>query len=305
VLNLVKNVDARKNTFLRMAGSGLWTTSTLNLTFTENFVAWSRRITDSCTNHIDIQTDDSIFEKNIGYKNEGGFFESMGLSDNNVVRYCVSVDDGQEDLGDGERSHHANSVFLTGYTAAPKGTNYRVAPTNITMNNNLLASTASATQYWRILDKPTGIVVANNQFIVGQGKIELIDDSTKYDHAAITGHANLVGGDEAALEKFEGIMTASDTARVDATTSDSYAQGFADVITSYLDNTHGSMLSYDELKDRLCALSEPTAVALAKSKMSAYPVNVPLYTSQLPPSTVDFCGKSVQGNIIGPIQGNA
>jgi len=180
-----------------------------------------------------------------------------------------------------------------------------VAPTNITMNNNLLASTASATQYWRILDKPTGIVVANNQFIVGQGKIELIDDSTKYDHAAITGHANLVGGDEAALEKFEGIMTASDTARVDATTSDSYAQGFADVITSYLDNTHGSMLSYDELKDRLCALSEPTAVALAKSKMSAYPVNVPLYTSQLPPSTVDFCGKSVQGNIIGPIQGNA
>ena len=27
----------------------------------------------------------------------------MGLSDNIVVRYCISVDDGQENLGDGER----------------------------------------------------------------------------------------------------------------------------------------------------------------------------------------------------------
>ena len=106
---------AQRNTFIRMAGSGLWSTQTYDLVFSHNFVAYSRRVTDACTNHVDIQNDDSVFEYNIGYRNEGGFFESMGLSDNIVTRYCVSVDDGQEDYGDGERTHHANTVFLTGY----------------------------------------------------------------------------------------------------------------------------------------------------------------------------------------------
>merc|ERR1719181_2391571 len=146
------------------------------------------------------------------------------------------------------------------------------------MNNNLIVSTASATQYWSIKDDPTGIVVANNEFIVGQGTIELLP-SKNYDVAAITGHANLVGGTEAALQNFDAMMTATGTARVNAAASDSYAQGYADVITSYLADTSGSMLRFDELKDRLCALSEPAAVALAKRNMVAYPVNIPLFTS--------------------------
>jgi len=41
-----------------------------------------------------------IFEHNISYYNEGGFFESMGFSDNNIMRYSISVDDGIEDLRD-------------------------------------------------------------------------------------------------------------------------------------------------------------------------------------------------------------
>jgi hypothetical protein len=72
VLNRVRNAVAQRNVWIRMAGSGLWTTQTYNLTFSHNLVAFSTRITDSTTNHIDIQTDDSIFEYNIGYRNEVG-----------------------------------------------------------------------------------------------------------------------------------------------------------------------------------------------------------------------------------------
>ena len=71
----------------------------------------------------------------------------MGLSDNNVARYCVSVDDGQEDLADGVRSHPANTIFLTGYTASDVG--FTMAPTNVTLHNNLIVSTNSSTQYFR------------------------------------------------------------------------------------------------------------------------------------------------------------
>ena len=70
VLNRVRNAVAKRNVWIRMAGSGLWTTQTYNLTFSHNIVAFSTRITDSTTNHIDIQTDDSFFEYNIGYRNE-------------------------------------------------------------------------------------------------------------------------------------------------------------------------------------------------------------------------------------------
>ena len=72
VLNRVKLCEATYNTFIRMAGSGLWATQTYHLTFSRNLIAHSRRITDACGNHVDIQNDDSIFEYNVGYKNEGG-----------------------------------------------------------------------------------------------------------------------------------------------------------------------------------------------------------------------------------------
>ena len=115
--------------------------------------------------------------------------------------FGVSVDDGQEDLADGERVHHANTIFLTGYAGtvgpsrpreegrlaagrpggcpsenatcgitgrrlAPGGpgpTNCeadadwttasgegepRVPPTNITVHNNLVVTTANATQHF-------------------------------------------------------------------------------------------------------------------------------------------------------------
>ena len=72
----------------------------------------------------------------------------MGLSDNNVARYCVSVDDGQDDPADGERSHPANTLFLTGY-AGPDPEDIDIAPTNITLHNNLIVSTNRSTQYFR------------------------------------------------------------------------------------------------------------------------------------------------------------
>ena len=70
ILNRVRNAIAEENTFIRMAGSGLWSTQTYNLTFSRNLVAHSRRVTDACANHVDIQNDDSVFEHNIGFKNE-------------------------------------------------------------------------------------------------------------------------------------------------------------------------------------------------------------------------------------------
>ena len=54
VLNRCKNIEATKNTFIRMAGSGFWMTQTENLIFAENFVAFSRRHADATGNHIDI-----------------------------------------------------------------------------------------------------------------------------------------------------------------------------------------------------------------------------------------------------------
>eukprot|EP00966_Prymnesium_polylepis_P310636 7177175-Prymnesium_polylepis.2 len=53
----------------------------------------------------------------------------MGLSDNNVARYCVSVDDGQDDPADGERSHPANTRFLTGYAGPDRKTSTLRRPT--------------------------------------------------------------------------------------------------------------------------------------------------------------------------------
>ena len=67
ILNRVWNLTAQNNTFIRMAGSGLWSTQTYNLLFSQNFISFSRRVTDACANHVDIQNDDSVFEYNIGW----------------------------------------------------------------------------------------------------------------------------------------------------------------------------------------------------------------------------------------------
>eukprot|EP00966_Prymnesium_polylepis_P310635 7177175-Prymnesium_polylepis.1 len=61
--------------------------------FSHNFVAFSTRATDSTTNHVDIQNDDSFFEYNIGYRNEVGAAPSspaMRLQSRSYLRACAA-----------------------------------------------------------------------------------------------------------------------------------------------------------------------------------------------------------------------
>ena len=298
ILNRVWHMRAQRNTFIRMAGSGLWSTQTYDLLFSHNVVAYSRRITDACTNHVDIQNDDSIFEYNVGYKNEGGFFESMGLSDNNVVRYCVSVDDGQEDLGDGLRTHHANTIFLTGY--AGKG-NTPVGPTNITLHNNLVVSTNATTQYYRFINEPQGILLANNEFVVGAGAIEaLATVGTNYEASEIVAASNLVGGDANDLAHFSAMFASLDNALLPESEAIKYADEVAAVVAGYIDGTADpSVVRFDVLQTLICAVKERNDVMKVKATMGPRAVVNSQYDE-------DFCGRKgaadTSGDFIGAIR---
>mmetsp|Transcript_29626 Transcript_29626/g.40209 ORF Transcript_29626/g.40209 Transcript_29626/m.40209 type:complete len:471 (-) Transcript_29626:221-1633(-) len=291
ILNRVLHCLAEKNSFIRMAGSGLWSTQTYDLNFTTNFVAYSRRVTDSCLNHVDIQNDDSIFEYNIGYKNEGGFFESMGYSDNIIVRYCLSIDAGQEDMGDGERDHHANTVFLTGYA----GDGERMGPSNITLHNNLVISTNGSNQYYRYINDPRNILFANNEFILGGGGVmeQLSEVGTNYEQAEVVAVSNLIGGNSDSIDAWEVMHDVSKPGYTGETSADMYAALYNDVMTTYLDETEPSDLSYDEIRTRLCAVNDYTPVTELKTGMS----KVALAADS------DLCGRDVStGDFIGAIR---
>ena len=303
VLNRCKNVEARKNTFMRMGDSGFWMTQSENVTFAQNFIAQSRRSADACANHIDIASDYNIFEHNISWKNEGGFFESMGLADSNVVRYCISVDDGQDDPANGARVNISNEIFLTGYTAS----HGRIAPTNINVHNNLVVSTNSANQAWTIMDSPQAAEFSNNEWIVGDGDIELTNDPNDYERAQITAYSNLVGGSSDAMTNFDDILTASDTAQLAVDASTNYAQSISDVITTYLASTDGDMLNYDDLKDLICAVVIPADVTTIKETMTARAVGYPLFVdgdtyAGTDAQTKDFCDQTISSDFIGAVQ---
>ena len=141
-----------------------------------------------------------------------------------MVRYCVSIDDGQEDYGDGERTHHANTVFLTGYA----GDSDRVAPTNITLYNNLIVSTKAATQYYRFIDQPKRFLMANNEIVVGNGAIESLSTiGTDYSVEQVTARANMVGGNPAAMANSTALFGASGGERLDASAAKTYANDVA------------------------------------------------------------------------------
>jgi hypothetical protein len=300
ILNRVWQARAQRNTFIRMAGSGLWSTQTHDLFFSQNVVAYSRRVTDACANHVDIQNDDSRFERNVGYKNEGGFFESMGLSDNNVVRFCVSVDDGQEDLGDGERIHHANSIFLTGY--AGQG-NTPMAPTNITLHNNLVVSTNAATQYYRFINEPKHILLANNEFVVGGGSIESLSTiGVNYEATEIIAASNLIGGRDDEMTHFTDMFTSSGNALLPEDEALSYADEVAAVVADYIDGTDPSLVRFEAMKVLICAVENRDNVMRQKSMMEPHPVMLDTDDQH----EDDFCGRTgnmyVSGNFIGAIR---
>ena len=293
VLNRVKHCDARFNTFIRMAGSGLWAVQTYNLTFSRNLVAYSRRVTDACANHVDIQNDDSVFEYNVGYRNEGGYFESMGLSDNNVARFGISVDDGQEDAADGDRTHHANTIFLTGY--AGQGSP-RVPPTNVTVHNNLIVTTANTTQHFSFQDRPKNVLFANNEWIVGHGTIELLPSA--YNVAELVGEANLVGGNVQAQLNFDALLSTTGTKRFAAAAAGEYAAQLADTVAAYVDAMPPALLRFEEVQALVCALAQPVAVTLAKSAMTpSSKADARLYAQHgaLAPAGVDFCERACEG----------
>jgi hypothetical protein len=295
VLNRVDTAHVHRNVFVRLAGSGFWCTQTYGVVFSHNIVAEGVRVTDTTTNHIDIQVDGAVFEYNIGYKNEGGFFESMGLSDNNVARYCISVDEGMaDDPADGDRAHQANSIFFTGYTAEDD----RVGPTNVTLHNNMIVSTGSvgATQYMSVIDYPTGIYLADNEIIVGNGHWDTL--KTYYDVATFTSASNLIGGPQAALDSFNAAFTSSGNALMAEADSVSYADLVGNVVKTYMEK-HPLTMSYAELHTALCELSEPAAVTAAKAGMPfADPITS--WGPTIAPADGDFCGRPIPaGGFIG------
>jgi len=319
ILNRVRGVTAQYNSFVRMAGSGLWSTQTYDLNFSHNFVAWSRRVTDSTTNHVDIQNDDSLFEYNIGYKNEGGFFESMGRSDNIVTRYCVSINDGQEELGDGERNHIANTIFFTGY-AGPKDTDTGitptpVAPTNMAIYNNLIVSTTNnegqpADQLYVFLNQPENMYFVNNEFVLSNGGHidQHCEEGSDYHRSEFHAQSNLIGADRASFNTFNDMFSSTDNARFDEQEATVYAEQYADVVHNYLlaNEPDLSTLKYDDLRTALCALG----VTRYGNAMNADGGAELLTTAtqfmdtafQYQVDALDFCGNSGTTPFIGAIR---
>jgi len=95
VVNSAKDILFEHNVCIRMYGSCYWSVRTKRSTYRNNFVALSKRITDAFTGHVDIFNKDVEMYGNIGYKNEGGFFEILGWSNVSTMQYSISINDGE------------------------------------------------------------------------------------------------------------------------------------------------------------------------------------------------------------------
>ena len=176
VVNSATDILIENNFFTRLRGSGYWSVRTDRSVVRNNFVSLCRRITDSFTGHVDIYNKDMEFYGNIGYRNEGGFFEILGYSNTSIMKYSLSINDG-EDLGSA-RAHDGAIMWASDYSGP--GDDPKVAPNFIYMLNNLILSDLPHEMRYGFKGSPSSILFANNIFYAPHGvstKVDTNDDT--------------------------------------------------------------------------------------------------------------------------------
>jgi len=173
VINSAEDILVENNVFRYCNGSGFWNVRTINTLYRYNLVAYSRKRTDAYTSHVDIYNRGSLYEHNIGLWNEGGFAEVLGYSNSTIMRYSVSVNDGEEWLGDGKRGNKAATIYLSGYSG-PDEEVFRLGAGQSYIYNNLVLANFASPQRYLMADGPYDAMIANNIFQTTDGGLETI-----------------------------------------------------------------------------------------------------------------------------------
>ena len=150
-------------------GDGLWTWYTNGAIVEYNYLSGARGRLDCTGMHVDIGSQNNIFQYNLSIDNEGGFCEIIGDSYNNVYRYNVSINDGAREAGVNEfgRKKVDGVVFLlSGYMADRLGQSIKKGPFNSYIYNNTIFTNASIDANFSVDHTAKGALIANNLFII-------------------------------------------------------------------------------------------------------------------------------------------
>ena len=150
-------------------GDGLWTWHTIDALVEYNFLSGARGRIDCMGMHVDIGSENNIFQYNLSTDNEGGFCEIIGDSYNNVYRYNISINDGTRKKGVneyGRKKVDGMVILLSGYMANRLGENVKKGPYNSYIYNNTIYTKAAIDANFSVDHTANGALIANNLFIL-------------------------------------------------------------------------------------------------------------------------------------------
>ena len=170
---IARNSITRPGSFddqrMKGRGDGLWTWYTNGAIVEYNYLSGARGRIDCSGMHVDIGSQNNIFQYNLSTDNEGGFCKIIGDSYNNVYRYNVSINDGARKGGVnefGRKKVDGLVLLLSGYMADRLGQNVKKGPYNSYIYNNTIYTNASIEANFSVDHTAKGALIANNLFII-------------------------------------------------------------------------------------------------------------------------------------------
>lgn len=168
-----------KNHLYHERASGMWTWRVVGGMVEENTFAYSKGRRDSYGIHLDFDSHNVIIQRNLSIQNSGGFIQILGLCENSIWRYNISINDETrtEDsnlaensngrkvfyeppenwIGEANYADGGALIRVSGYTGS---NNELKGPFNSYIHNNSIYNDATfSTVYHKTLN---GLYIANN-----------------------------------------------------------------------------------------------------------------------------------------------
>jgi hypothetical protein len=189
--NTILNPGCFDDTRMNGRGDGLWTWFTFDCIVEHNYLRGARGRIDCNGMHVDIGSENNIFQYNLSIDNAGGFCSIIGNSFNNVYRYNISINDGNRVAGTNEYGRKivdSKVITLSGYNGDRFGENVRRGPFNSYIYNNTIFTSPTIQANFNVEFSSKGALVANNLFYITGSAADISGDWLKEDED----HENII-----------------------------------------------------------------------------------------------------------------